>query len=143
MSDDWQSREPPRGRSSEVRHFEDLDVWQKARVFTRRVYRISSDERFARDYSLRDQLRRAAVSVIANIAEGFERGGNREFKQFLSLAKGSAGEARAHLYVALDAGYISPDEFQLLQQTIRDVSRQIWSLMDHLNQSEMKGPKYR
>jgi four helix bundle protein len=137
------AQEPPTRRSSEVRHFEDLEVWQKARSFTKAVYRVTSSERFSRDFALRDQVRRAAVSVMANIAEGFERDGDREFRQLLTLGKGSAGEARAHLYVALDAGYLTPEEFQELQQTIRDVSRQIWGLMDHLKQSEMKGPKFR
>ncbi len=82
--------------------FEDIEAWQKARELTNRVYDASDKGAFARDFGLRDQIRRACVSILSNIAEGFERSGTGEFVQFLSSAKGSAGEVRAQLYVALE-----------------------------------------
>jgi four helix bundle protein len=87
-------------------NFEETEVWRKARELSRIVYRVSSIGPFAREYGLRDQIRRASVSVMSNIAEGFEREGTREFLQFLSMAKGSAGETRSSLYIAFDQGYI-------------------------------------
>ncbi|HRZ08278.1 MAG TPA: four helix bundle protein [Gemmatimonadales bacterium] len=97
-----------------VRHFEELVVWQRARELTKGVYQVSGKGPFARDFGLRDQLRRAAVSVMANIAEGFERGGRKEFHQFLSVGKASCAEVRSGLYVALDAGYVTQQEFATL-----------------------------
>ncbi|MBI2175020.1 MAG: four helix bundle protein [Candidatus Omnitrophica bacterium] len=89
-----------------IKYFEDLEVWKEARQLARRVYQITQDTAFSRDFGLRDQIRRAAVSVMSNIAEGFERGGYQEFTQFLYVARGSCGEVRSQLYVALDQGYI-------------------------------------
>ncbi len=81
----------------EIKKFEDLEIWQKARGLTHEIYSISSVGEFAKDYGLKDQIRRSSVSIISNISEGFERDGNKEFLQFLSLAKGSCGELRAQL----------------------------------------------
>jgi four helix bundle protein len=101
-----------------IRRFEDLIVWQRARELTRGIYQASERGQFARDFGLKDQLRRACVSVMANVAEGFERGGRAEFHQFLSMAKASCGEVRSGLYVALDARYFDADEFvELLKRT--------------------------
>ncbi len=86
--------------------FEDLLVWQRARELTRVIYELTQGGAFARDFGLRDQIRRAAVSVMSNIAEGFERGSDTEFGHFLSIAKGSCGEVRCQLYVASDQGYV-------------------------------------
>ena len=86
--------------------FEEIDACQKSRELTKQVYRITAEGSFARDYGLKDQIRRAAVSIMSNIAEGFERSGTGEFTQFLATAKGSAGEVRSQLYVALDQGYL-------------------------------------
>ena len=97
---------------SSFQRFEDIEAWQKARELTKAIYAMSNDGQFARDFGLRDQIRRASVSIMSNIAEGFGRGGNKEFIQFLSTAKGSASEVQAQLYVALDAGYINQDQFQ-------------------------------
>ena len=91
---------------SEIKQFEDLDVWQKARELTRLIYQISSENNFAKDFGLKDQIRRSSVSILSNISEGFERGSNKEFILFLSYAKGSCGELRTQLYVALDQNYI-------------------------------------
>jgi len=97
-----------------IEKFEEIEAWQKARELTREIYRITNQGSFVKDFGLRDQIRRAAVSVMSNIAEGFGRGGNKEFIQFLSTAKGSASEVQAQLYVALDAEYITKEQFQLL-----------------------------
>ena len=126
-----------------LERFEDVDAWKVARELTKSVYQITAAGEFARDFGLRDQIRRAAVSILSNIAEGFERGGNKEFLQFLSQAKGSCGEIRAQLYVALDQTYISDVQLQeLLEQTIR-VSRLIAGLMKYLSSSGLRGSKYR
>ena len=88
-----------------VKKFEDLTCWQKARELNRLVYKISANGILGKDFGLRDQIRRASISVMSNIAEGFERGGDKEFVQFLSNAKGSCGEVRCQLYAALDENY--------------------------------------
>ena len=101
-----------------LERFEDVDAWKVARELTKSVYQVTAAGEFARDFGLRDQIRRAAVSIPSNIAEGFERGGNKEFLQFLSQAKGSCGEIRAQLYVALDQLYLNDVQFQgLIEQT--------------------------
>ena len=126
-----------------LERFEDIDAWRKARELVNAIYKISGAGEFARDFGLRDQIRRAAVSVLSNIAEGFERDGSKEFLQFLSLAKGSCGEVRAQLYIAFDQSYINEVQFQdLSQQTIR-VSRLIAGLMRYLNTSDVRGIKYK
>ncbi len=105
--------------SGRVERFEDLIAWQKARLVTAEIYRITGTGDFAKDYGLKDQIRRAAVSIMSNIAEGFERGRPSEFHQFLSVAKSSCAEVRSQLYIALDAGYIVQNEFsQLMSQAV-------------------------
>ena len=105
--------------SSKVEKFEDLIAWQKARLLTAEVYRVTSAGEFAKDYGLKDQIRRAAVSIMSNIAEGFERGKPSEFHQFLSIAKSSCAEVRSQLYIALDARYLSQNTFsQLMAQAV-------------------------
>ena len=126
-----------------LERFEDIDAWKVARELTKLIYQVTAAGEFARDFGLRDQIRRATVSILSNIAEGFERGGNKEFLQFLSQAKGSCGEIRAQLYVALDQTYISDVQFQeLLEQTI-PVSRLIAGLMKYLSASDLRGSKYK
>jgi four helix bundle protein len=123
--------------------FEEIEAWQQARTLTGRVYAVSAAGGFAKDFGLRDQIRRASVSVMSNIAEGFERGGRGEFIQFLAVAKGSAGEVRGQLYVAFDQAYISRDVFdELLAQAAR-VSRLINGLMTYLRGSDIAGVKYK
>src|SRR6266478_7364132 len=90
----------------QVKNFEDFEIWKDARALTREIYQLTRDSKFSKDFALRDQIRRAAVSIMSNIAEGFERGGNQEFVQFLYVAKASCGEVRSQLYVAVDQGYI-------------------------------------
>jgi four helix bundle protein len=126
-----------------VTRFEDLQCWQKARELTRVIYRLTKGRTFYRDFKLRDQIRDAAVSAMSNIAEGFERDGSGEFKQFLSIAKGSAGEVRSQLYVALDAEHITEAEFREVMQVAVEVSRMIWGLMGYLSRTELRGTKFR
>src|SRR5205807_9337640 len=96
---------------NKIEKFEDIIAWQKARELAREVYRHAKLAPFSKDFGLRDQIPRAAVSTMSNIAEGFERGGDKEFIQFLSPSKGSCGEVRSQLYVALDQQYITPTGF--------------------------------
>ncbi len=126
-----------------ISKFEDIEAWQLARDMTKAIYVISNDGAFARDFGLRDQIRRASVSIMSNIAEGFERGGDKEFFQFVSLAKGSSGEVRAQLYVALDAGYIDQQTFSRLSDMATQINRMLAGLMKYLRSSELKGSKYK
>ena len=126
-----------------IERFEEIDAWKKARELTRAVYRVTNGPAFARDFGLKDQIRSAAVSVMSNIAEGFERDGNREFVQFLATAKGSVGEVRSQLYVAWDAGYITETEFEAMSKLAEEVSRMIRGFMRYLCQTEIKGDKFR
>lgn len=112
--------------------FEDIEAWQKARKLTKEVYLSSKVGGFYKDFALRDQVRSASVSIMSNIAEGFERGGNKEFIQFLSNAKGSCGEVRSQLYVALDQEYISQERFDDLSSRVIEVSRMVSGLMTYL-----------
>src|SRR6267143_950560 len=97
-----------------ISKFEDIESWKKARKLTNEIYQTTTSGDFVRDFGLKDQIRRASVSVLSNIAEGFERGGDKEFLQFLAIAKGSCGEVRAQLYIALDQGYLSQELFDNL-----------------------------
>ena len=123
--------------------FEDLISWQKARLLARRVYRATKTGAFSKDFGLREQIRRAAVSVLSNIAEGFERGGDKEFQQFLSHAKGSCAEVRAQLYVAYDAGYIAMADFEELRTLTIEISRLISGMMTYLANSNVGGRKFK
>jgi four helix bundle protein len=126
-----------------IERFEDITSWQKARELTRHIYRHSKTGEFARDFGLRDQIREASVSIMSNIAEGFERGGDKEFRQFLSTAKGSCGEVRSQLYVALDQNYIVPADFDLMYQMATEISRLTTGFMRYLAGSELRGHKYK
>ena len=112
--------------------FEDLKTWQLARSLVLEVYALTNVPAFVKDPSLRDQLRRAAVSSMSNIAEGFERGSKREFLRFLYMARGSAGEVRSHLYVAKDLDYIDKAEFDKIQQRVMEVSKTVYGFIKHL-----------
>lgn len=125
-----------------VQNFEDLEIWKDARLLTKAVYRLTQDVKFAKDYALRDQIRRAAVSVMSNIAEGFERGDNQEFIQFLYVAKGSCGEVRSQLYAAMDQNYLDQKVVGDLLTSLKRLSIMIKHLIDHLKSSGMRGPKY-
>ncbi|MBI2360543.1 MAG: four helix bundle protein [Deltaproteobacteria bacterium] len=90
-----------------VKNFEDLEIWKEARRLTWEIYQLTRDPRFSKDFGLSSQIQRAAISIMSNIAEGFERGGNQEFAHFLYMAKGSCGEVRSQLYVAADQSYVA------------------------------------
>ncbi len=124
------------------KRFEDLEVWQAARRLVREIYRATSTGDFALDFALRDQTRRAAVSAMSNIAEGFERDGNKEMLQFLALAKGSCGEVRSQLYVAADQGYLSPEESERQTHSAVRLSRMISGFMTYLRNSDIRGRKF-
>lgn len=113
---------------SKIERFEDLVAWQKARELTKKIYRITSEELFSKDYGLRDQIRRASVSIMSNIAEGFGRGSMNEFHQFLVVSKASCAEVQSQLYVALDVGYIDKTMFKRLSDDANEVARIISAL---------------
>jgi four helix bundle protein len=120
--------------------FEEIKAWQAGRALTQAVYRMTSTGRFERDFALRDQIRRAAISITSNIAEGFERDRRTEFAQFLRYAKGSAGEVRSQLYVALDEGYIEEDTFAQLRRDAESTIRLIQGLKRHVGRSIRQEP---
>src|SRR4051812_41360313 len=109
--------------NSPIERFEDLIAWQKARVLTRLIYEITRQEKFAKDFGLVGQLQRAAVSVMSNIAEGYERGNPGDFFRFLCFAKASCAEVRSQLYVALDIGYLTQVQFDQLMKQSEEVGR--------------------
>jgi four helix bundle protein len=125
------------------RTFTDIDAWQTSRELTSLVYAATRTGAFSKDFALRDQVRRASVSIMANIAEGFGRSGSGEFIQFLAIAKGSACEVISHVYVALDQGYISRPEFERLNELAERTVNMIGGLMKYLQQSTIKGAKYK
>ena len=109
--------------------FEDLVAWQKARLLTKEIYRVTQRASFAKDYGLSGQLQRAAVSIMSNVAEGFERSNPGDYQRFLAIAKASCGEVRSQLYVAMDIGYITAEEFNPLSELSIEVSRIISGLL--------------
>lgn len=123
--------------------FEDLKIWQEARELSKEVYAISRLPEFSKDYRFVGQITSAAGSIMDNIAEGFERDGNKEFLQFLSIAKGSCGELRSQLYRAYDAGYINEEKFETLVNNIKLLSASIFYFMKNLKSSDMVGKKYK
>ena len=113
---------------SKVEKFEDLIAWQKSRDLTKQIYLLTCQAKFCKDFGLCNQIQRSAVSVMSNLAEGFERGSRKEFHQFLVIAKASCAEVRSQLYVALDIGYISQDAFDATNSLALEVSRIIGGL---------------
>ena len=128
---------------NKIEKFEDIVAWQKARVLTQHVYACTRIGEFARDHGLKDQIQRASVSTMANIAEGYERDGDKELIQFLSHSKGSCGEVKSHLYVALDQGYITPVNFSDLYDRAGEVGRLVSGFMTYLRESNLRGRKFR
>lgn len=126
-----------------IRRFDDLEAWKIARELTKDIYQLTRKDRFARDFGLKDQICRSSVSIMSNVAEGFERDGDKEFINFLSIAKGSTGETRSLLYVAMDQNYITESEFGLVSSRAIENSRVISGLSSYLRQSEFKGRKFK
>lgn len=126
-----------------IKYFEEIEAWQIARELTKAVYAVVQSSSFSHDFGLRDQIRRASVSIMANIAEGFERDGNKEFVQYLSQAKGSSAEVRSHLYVALDARYIDQQTFDTLSNLTVRIGKALACFIKHLRSSDLSGIKFR
>ncbi len=121
-----------------IERFEDVKGWEKGRELCKLVYNVTNKAPFSRDYGLRDQIRRAAVSVISNIAEGFESQNDRTFIRHLYIAKGSSGEVRAQAYVAMDQGYVTPAVFNQIYALSSETSRLISGLITYLEQGSLR-----
>ena len=115
-----------------IQRFEEIEAWRVARELTRAIYSVTSEGAFSRDFALRDQIRRAAISVMSNIAEGFDSGSKAEFIHFLSYARRSASEVQSHLYVVLDQGYIAQEVFSNLYEQTQTIRRMVTSFMKYL-----------
>lgn len=125
-----------------ISRFEELKSWQQGRELARMVYDLTHRSAFSKDFALRDQIRRAVISITSNIAEGFERDGRQEFIQFLSIAKSSCGEVRSQLYLAQDQGYVETQDANQLRALAFSISRLIAGLMTYLRRTELRGTKY-
>jgi len=123
---------------AKIEQFEDIEAWKCARALTAKVYALTRGNGFSRDFGLRDQICRAAVSIMSNIAEGFERRSDRSFQQFLAIANGSTGEVRSQLYVALDLGYISRAQFDDCQQDALRIGKMLTGLIQYLRSSDSR-----
>lgn len=126
-----------------IEKFEEIEAWKLARQATRRIYAVTSEGPFSRDFALVNQIRRASISVMSNIAEGFERGGNKEFLQFLSIAKGSCGEVRSQLYIAMDQNYIEQVTFKEITELLIETSKTISGFMKYLQGATERGSKFK
>ncbi|HBB86436.1 MAG TPA: four helix bundle protein [Blastocatellia bacterium] len=123
--------------------FEEIECWKRARQLTRRVYAITNEPAFAKDFGLKDQIRRASVSVMSNIAEGYDPSGTAEFVHFLATAKGSASEVKCQLYVAVDQGYIQEECFHEIRALATETGSMVAGLMRYLRSSGYKGTKFK
>ncbi|MBC7587293.1 MAG: four helix bundle protein [Chitinophagaceae bacterium] len=126
-----------------IKRFEDINSWQKARILNEKIGQLIDSGKFNKNFRLIGQVEGSAGSIMDNISEGFERSGNREFIQFLYIAKGSCGEFRSQLYRAIDRNYITQNEFEELYSMAIEITVLIQKLLDYLHQSEMKGVKYK
>lgn len=125
-----------------ITKFEDLEIWQQARKLSKEVHEISKETELKQDYRFKEQIKAASGSVMDNIAEGFERDGNLEFRQFLSIAKGSAGETRSQIYRLFDYEYISEEKFIELKNNYENLSGKIKNFITYLNKKDFKGNKF-
>lgn len=123
--------------------FEDIEAWRKARILANEIFVLTCQDAFSKDFDLKNQIRASSGSIMDNIAEGFERNGKAEFINFLSIAKGSAGEVRSQLYRALDRNYIDETKFNCLKSNVLEISKMISNLMSYLRKSDYKGTKYK
>lgn len=127
---------------AKIEEFKDLKIWQEARDICNEVWELIETTPLGKDYKLRDQMNGSSGSIMDNIAEGFERNGNREFVQFLSISKASCGELRSQLYRCLDRGHIEEDVFDFLREKALVEGKKIGAFMSYLKKSERKGSKY-
>jgi four helix bundle protein len=125
-----------------IKSFEDIEAWQKARSLSKEIFELTTVGTFSRDFGLRDQINRASGSIMDNIAEGFERGGTKEFIQFLAIAKGSTGEVRSQLYRALDRNHLTRDQYNVLSESTTQISKMINGFIIYLRDSNLKGMKF-
>jgi four helix bundle protein len=121
-----------------ITSFEQIEAWKGSRELVNKVYEITRPQPFSNDWGLKDQIQRAAVSIMANIAEGYERGSNKEFIQFLFIARGSAGEVRSLLYVAYDQKYILEPVLNDMLSSLTSISKQIRGFISYLQSSQIK-----
>ena len=128
---------------SSIKKFEDLEIWKLAREICQEVYFIKERSSLKNDFRLYDQLNGSSGSIMDNIAEGFERNGNKEFAQFLSIAKASCGETRSQLYRVLDRKYISQEEFDIQHEKLLTLGKQIGGFRTYLQNSVLKGSKFK
>ena len=128
---------------STIKRFEDIEAWQLSRELYKVIFRHTCEGEFAKDYGLKDQIRRSTGSIMDNIAEGFERDGNREFIQFLSYSKGSSGEVKSQLYRALDSNYIDKTAFEELYNETDVIGNKLGTFIKYLKNSGFRGTKYK
>ncbi|MGQ7945824.1 four helix bundle protein [Flavobacterium sp. WC2509] len=125
-----------------INRFEDLEIWQESRRLAKEIHIISIETGLKTDFKFKEQIKSSSGSVMDNIAEGFERDGNMEFRQFLSIAKGSAGETRSQLYRVFDFDYIDEQKFELLKKDYENLSGKIKNFITYLNKKDFKGNKF-
>ncbi len=126
-----------------INHFEELEIWKMSRILCTEVYNIITKTELKNDYKLKEQINGSSGSVMDNIAEGFERNGNKEFRQFLSISKASCGETQSQLYRVLDRNYIDKEKFDELKELTIQLRKKIGSFIKYLNNNEYKGHKFR